>query len=426
MRFVWFILPAAALGLGCKSEQVAEQRPTAPAAKKDYYRQLPPGAFALRKITDPARIPDFTGGFADRENLAEATRRSITYLADHPSSREFFPSNGIDHGRVLTSLRAFVDTLARANDAAEFNRLVRERFDVYQSVGCDDAGTVLFTGYYRPIFEASTTPTAEYRWPLYRRPPDLATDPRGTPLGRRLPDGRTVSYYTRGELESGDLLKGLELVYLKDRFDAFIIHVQGSALLKLTDGTWLTVGYAGKTDRPYRSIADALVADGKIKREERSLQTLRRHFRENPRDMDVYLPRNESYVFFAPTTGGPYGSLNVPVTPLRTIATDKSIYPRAALAFLSTEIPGSGGRGRLPYTGFALDQDTGGAIRAAGRCDIFMGTGADAEAVAGHTLAEGILYYLFVKDEYAPMYPEPAPSRPVRAPTRLDDRAVRR
>jgi len=51
-------------------------------------------------------------------------------------------------------------------------------------------------------------------------------------------------------------------------------------------------------------------------------------------------------------------------------------------------------------TGFALDQDTGGAIRAAGRCDIYLGVGDDAGKLAGQTYQEGRLYYLFLKPGY--------------------------
>jgi len=51
----------------------------------------------------------------------------------------------------------------------------------------------------------------------------------------------------------------------------------------------------------------------------------------------------------------------------------------------------------MPYTGFALDQDTGGAIRAPGRCDVYMGIGDDAGRLAGQTYQEGKLYYLFLK-----------------------------
>ena len=49
--------------------------------------------------------------------------------------------------------------------------------------------------------------------------------------------------------------------------------------------------------------------------------------------------------------------------------------------------------------GFALDQDTGGAIRAAGRCDVYMGVGDRAGELAGGTYREGRLYYLFVKPD---------------------------
>ena len=51
------------------------------------------------------------------------------------------------------------------------------------------------------------------------------------------------------------------------------------------------------------------------------------------------------------------------------------------------------------YTGFALDQDAGGAIRAPGRCDVYMGQGEMAGQLAGQTYQEGRLYYLFLKSD---------------------------
>ena len=85
--------------------------------------------------------------------------------------------------------------------------------------------------------------------------------------------------------------------------------------------------------------------------------------------------------------------------PWRTIATDKTIFPRACLAYLSTTLPqvGLDGIVKQPYGGFALDQDTGGAIRAAGRCDLYMGEGDQAGRLAGQTYQEGRFYYLFLK-----------------------------
>ena len=46
---------------------------------------------------------------------------------------------------------------------------------------------------------------------------------------------------------------------------------------------------------------------------------------------------------------------------------------------------------------FMTDQDTGGAIQAPGRADLFMGVGPTAGIRAGNQYAEGQLYYLFLK-----------------------------
>ena len=192
---------------------------------------------ALRKITDPARLPDFRPAFdADREGLLTALNLSIGWFAK-PSSKKFFPVQDITHERAAASLAAFREILTSAHSGDELQARILAGFDVYESVGCDDAGTVLFTGYYTPIFDASLTPTAEYRWPLYKTPPDLVKDANGDCIGRKLPDGTVEkSYYSRAEIDQG-AVKGQELVYLKDRFEAYVCTVEGSAQLRLPDGT---------------------------------------------------------------------------------------------------------------------------------------------------------------------------------------------
>ncbi|MFH2001105.1 MAG: MltA domain-containing protein, partial [Planctomycetota bacterium] len=182
--------------------------------------------------------------------------------------------------------------------------------------------------------------------------------------------------------------------------DAFIIHVQGSASLRLPDGKLLKIGYAGKNGRTYRSLGQALVKAGKLSADEVSLDSIRSYFRDAPDDINPYMFRNESYIFFTEHDGGPYGSIGAEVTPYHTIATDKSVFPRAALTFIDTALPKRDSTGRVAYpsyAGFALDQDTGGAIRSAGRVDVFMGTGKEAEYLAGRTKHEGCLYYLFLR-----------------------------
>ncbi|NQT85877.1 MltA domain-containing protein [bacterium] len=368
--------------------------------RKDYGKPLPPGVMALRKLTDPEDYPDFGAGFRNRQGMAEAIDNSLGYYAK-PSSKEHFPYLDIEHERAVQTLEVFKQVIAEAKDPADLNRIIAERFDVYISIGCDDMGTVLYTGYCTPIFKGSLERSPEYRHPLYKRPADLEIKTDGTPMGRKTGSG-IVPYYTRSDIETKQLLAGkkLELVYLKDELEVFIAHVQGSAIIELPDGTQRCAGYHGKTDRPYTSLGLSLVADGKIERGALSLQKIMEYFKLHPHEQKHYMYKNESYVFFHWAESGPRGSLNTPVVPYRSIATDKAVFPRGLLTFLVTELPQMETRDNVvfePYYGFALDQDTGGAIRSAGRCDVYMGVGPDALLLAGRTNAEGKLYYLAVK-----------------------------
>jgi membrane-bound lytic murein transglycosylase A len=159
------------------------------------------------------------------------------------------------------------------------------------------------------------------------------------------------------------------------------------------------IGYAGNNGHPYTPIAEAMIQDGVIGRNQLSLATLIRTFRARPELIDRYCWQNDRFIFFKPAPGGPFGSINVPVTPYRSIATDKGVFPRACLAFADTRLPAdfSGQIRNIRFASFVIDQDTGGAIRAAGRCDVYLGVGPAAETLAGRTGAEGALYYLFVR-----------------------------
>ncbi len=385
------LLLIATLITGCK---------TKPQEKLQYDKQLLPGQDALRKITNSADIPDFTQACMDTSALKESIRRSINYLGK-PSSQKFYPSNGITHKRALASLTAFVGLLDSRLRGPQLNTAIRDKFDVYISVGCDDNGTVLFTGYYTPIFDGSLVQTDRFRYPLYSQPDDLVKGPNGDILGRKGAGGQITPYPPASEIESSGMLKGKEIVWLGNPFEAYIARVQGSAKIRLPDGTLKGVGYAANNGQEYRSIGKQMIADGVLSESQLSLSAMIEYFKQHPEQVSKYTAINPRYVFFRFEDGPPRGSLNEPVTPLRTIATDKSIFPRGALAFISTTLPrDSGGLiVQQGYSGFALDQDTGGAIRAPGRCDVYQGQGDTAGRIAGQTLQEGKLYYLFLKED---------------------------
>ena len=385
------LLLLVSLIIGCKA-------PMKKVVEKDYNRPLPPGKYALRKITNPADIPDFSLASLDVTNLRKAVNNSLDYLGKE-SSRTFFPSGQISHARVVESLKAFGNLLDSGLTPRELNNAIKQRFDIYMSIGCDDRGTVLFTGYYTPIFDGSLTQTGHFRYPLYKTPEDLVKNSNGEILGRRGPDGQIRPYPSRKEIVGSGMLRGNELVWLSDPFEVYIAHVQGSAKIRLPDGKLITIGYAGNNGHEYRGISQELVKDGKIPADKISLASMIDYFKKNPSQIDSYINRNPRFVFFRQQEGDPLGSLNEPVIAKRSIATDKSIFPRGALTFISTNLPRleNGTVTTRIYNGFALDQDTGGAIRAPGRCDVYMGQGDTAGKLAGKTYQEGKLYYLFLK-----------------------------
>jgi len=291
--------------------------------------------------------------------------------------------------------------------ATEFD----ERFELIPSSTDGASLDVLFTGYYQPVIEGSLVSTVEYRYPLYGKPADLiaaeqVTLSPGTKTERvvgRLEGESFVPYYSRREIdELGSLRgRGYEIAWLKDPIDLFFLHIQGSGILKLPEGRRVGVGYAAQNGRAYRSIGRLLIDGGKIPEEEMSMQRLRRYLGEHPEEMSEILAYNESYVFFR-FVEGPLGSLEVPVTAGRSIATDPRLFPKGALAFIETQEPVIDDAGRLvgwkAFSRIVLNQDAGGAIRGFQRVDLFFGTGDQAAAAAGYMNSRGTLYFLALKN----------------------------
>ncbi len=382
-------------------------------AEPDPDFQLPAGEHGLRKLA-PGEYPDMTAAFNARDDaFRKALDRSIAWFGTN-TSRQAYDSAQLGpvaqvvgtHRQGAATVNAFRQLLDSSRDAAAFRDAVAAHFDVWQTRGYDDKGKVLFTGYFSPEIKASMERTEEYRFPLYRMPADLVKDSvTGEPLGRRAADGAIVPWPYRKEILSSGQLAGTELVWLSSAFEVYVCEVNGSAKLVLPDNSVKYVGYAGKTGRPYVGLGMSLVDDGVITRRERTLDGIERLYRRDPELVQRYIDRNENMVFFQMYDGAnwPAGSLGVQVTPFASVATDKKIFPRGLVMLVDTEVADFAGRPR-PFDRFMMDQDTGGAIRAAGRADIYMGVGAAARVLAGNQYADGSFYYFVLKPEFVDQF----------------------
>lgn len=377
---------------------------SSPEPAPSYDRPLGSGERALHHIDSERVRGELIEAFDARESgLAVALANSATWY-QAPSSQSRFPfatnDGTITHDRARQSVEALREITARAESGRAFATEVLARFDVYQTVGWDSQGTVLFTGYYAPIFKGSLTKSPGFSHPLYTRPNWLLTSKTGVPFGRRMADGSIVDCPNRAEIESSNMLAGLELLWLPSRLDAYLCQVNGSARIELADGKTIHVGYAGKTDRPYTGLGTSMINEGLIPKEGLSLDAIQAFYARDPATVDRLIDRNESFVFFTKYDGAnwPAGSLGVPVVERASIATDKSVYPPGAVALVDTTVVNQD-KGRAKFVRLVCDQDTGGAIVAPGRCDLFMGIGPEAKVLAGGQYAEGTMYYLFLKPE---------------------------
>jgi membrane-bound lytic murein transglycosylase A len=316
---------------------------------------------------------------------------------------------------IVDSLSVFEKLLDQWSCPECLSREIGHRFELIPSSSEPQLSEVLFTGYYQPVVEGSLVPTEVYRYPLYGKPAELITAEQVTldpttgveeVLGR-VEGEQFLPFYSRREIdELGSLQgRGLEIAWLKDPVDVFFLHIQGSGIVRLPDGRQVSVGYAAQNGRPYRSIGRLLIDNGKASKEEMSMQWLRRFLEENPDERDQILAYNESYVFFRVIQEGPFGSLDVPITAGRTIATDSRLFPKGALALIATQIPVLDGTGQLSgwrsITRFVLNQDTGGAIRGFQRADLYFGTGDEAAGLAGYMNRSGKIYFLVLKGKNA-------------------------
>jgi membrane-bound lytic murein transglycosylase A len=288
-------------------------------------------------------------------------------------------------------------------------------------------GAGLLTGYYEPIIDGSRFPTGTFKVAIYRRPPDLVPPRNSTGPGfpnkgqslRRTPSGALVPYYDRGEILDGALDgKHLEICWIKNQSDALAIQIEGSARVRLEDGTILRINYDAHNGYPFVPISRILVERNIIPRKQMSLERIREWMRANPQSAEDVLRQNRSFVFFrivglsddrepkdvqsASRDREAVGAQGVPLTPGRSIAIDNALHVYGTPFFIQADLPLTGEKRSVSFDRLMIAQDTGSAIVGPARADIFWGAGDRAGQLANHVHHPGS-FALLVPRELDPV-----------------------
>jgi membrane-bound lytic murein transglycosylase A len=299
------------------------------------------------------------------------------------------------------------------------------------------------TGYYEPIVDGSRFPTREFTVPIYRRPPDLLAAGTTHPGGpfpnhgrayRKLSTGELVPYYDRGEIEDGALDgQHLEICWLRSAAEALLIQIEGSARVRLEDGTTLRINYDAHNGYPFVPIDRVLIDRKIIPREEMSTRRIREWMKANPDAAKDVRRQNRSVVFFRVVgltdDEEARGAQGIPLSPGRSIAVDSSVHVYGTLFFIEADLP----LGSAPYRRTMIAQDTGSAIVGPARADIYFGAGDQAGQMASRVRQAGRFTMLLpselvldVPEARVPL-PPPRPTiiahpHPSRLPTILSEK----
>jgi len=369
-----------------------------------------------RSAPEPLRIPDAAlepTGWGELDGWSGDDHASA-FATFQASCRPIVRSKPLNDGRPV---RAALQTVcARAVQTGPLGRTAARQFfeDNFLPIRIRKLGDAagFLTGYYEPIVDGSRFPTREFTVPLYRRPPDLlaagATQPGGPfpnngRAFRRTPDGELVPYHDRGEIEDGALDgQHLEICWLRNATDALFIQIQGSARVKLEDGTMLRLNYDAHNGYPYMPVGRVLIDRNIIPREEMSMHRIREWMQANPDDAKDVRRQNRSVVFFRIVglndDREPLGAQGIRLSAGRSIAVDKALHVYGTPFFIEADLPIAGANASTPFRRTMIAQDTGSAIVGPARADLYFGAGDEAGQIAGRVRQPGQFALLLPRD----------------------------
>jgi peptidoglycan lytic transglycosylase A len=335
---------------------------------------------------------------AQHEPASDPKVRDAKALDTKAPDTKGLDTKGLETKGLGTSLRdpCHAARIAKISDSAKARAFFEENFLPLRISRLGEADGFV-TGYYEPVIDGSLTQTDVYTVPVYRRPSNLfvrgfSQDSPSLPnkgqVFRKIGRRKLVPYYDRAEIEDGAIAgRGLEICWLKNQTDLLFTQIQGSARVRLEDGSTRRINYDAHNGFPYTAVGRILIERNIIPRDQMSMQRIRQWMDENPDGAKELRRQNRSYVFFREVQlsdkDEAVGAQGVPLTPGRSIAVDKLLHVYGTPFFIEGELPIGSEQSKTPFRRLMVAQDTGSAIVGPARADIYFGAGAEAGRVSG-------------------------------------------
>tara|TARA_B100000427_G_scaffold326973_1_gene336663 strand:+ start:2881 stop:3909 length:1029 start_codon:yes stop_codon:yes gene_type:complete len=222
----------------------------------------------------------------------------------------------------------------------------------------------LLTGYHIFHAKADYKYSKHYSIPIYQKP-----------------QSQEERYHTHEAILAGALSgKELELAWLQDSVDLYLLMMQGSGLLTFPDEQIKKVIYSGSNGYGYKSISKYMLNNKLITEQEQNGPFIKQYLKQDLQRAKTIIIQNPSYVFFKFDTKTDFsGAAGSTLKAMQSLAIDTRYYPFHNLIWLETTLPNH----QDIVSNLVITQDTGGAIKGPQRGDLFFGIKKEAEEYAG-------------------------------------------
>lgn len=233
-----------------------------------------------------------------------------------------------------------------------------------------------FTGYYEAELTGSRQRQKNTQVPVY-----------GTPYNYQ----KDKKIQSRAKIEAGDI-KAPIIAWADDAVDLFITQIQGAGRMKTPNGE-IKLAYAGNNGHEFKSISSIMLEAGVLQKGQTTMNQMKTWLKAHPTQARQLMAKNPRYIFFREMkTETPIGSAGYALTPMRSVAVDKTFIPMGTLMWLDT-YDGD----KNPLRRLVVAQDTGSAITGPIRADFFWGHGDYAFYKAGRMHSNGRYFLLLPK-----------------------------